>query len=219
MFDRIRTADADRVTYYTQVGSPIGPLLLTSDGAALTGLHMSPLRPGPATGDVASDWGLAGGAGMWVADADAAPLRAAAAQLAAYFAGRLTAFDLPLALHGTEFQRRVWTALQAIPYGTTISYGDLARWVGNANGSRAVGLANGRNPIAIIVPCHRVIGTNGKLTGYGGGLPRKAALLDFEFAVRLHGPAAFPPLVDLAGIASPELMPLQPAESALVAAR
>jgi methylated-DNA-[protein]-cysteine S-methyltransferase len=187
--------------YYTQVDSPIGPLLLTSDGAALTGLHMSPLRPGPATGDMARDWGLTEAAGTWVADAGAAPLCAAAAQLTAYFAGRLTVFDLPLALHGTEFQRRVWTALRAIPYGTTISYGDLARRVGNANGSRAVGLANGRNPIALIVPCHRVIGTNGKLTGYGGGLPRKAALLDFEFAVRLRGPAEFSPLVDLAAIA------------------
>jgi methylated-DNA-[protein]-cysteine S-methyltransferase len=160
------------VTYYTQVDSPIGPLLLTSDGAALTGLHMSPLRPGPATGDVARDWELTGATGTWVAHADALPLREAAAQLAAYFAGRLTAFDVPLALHGTEFQRRVWHALLAIPYGTTISYGDLARWVGNPQGSRAVGLANGRNPVAIIVPCHRVIGANGKLTGYGGGLPR-----------------------------------------------
>jgi methylated-DNA-[protein]-cysteine S-methyltransferase len=199
------------VTYYTEVGSPIGPLLLASDGAALTGLHMSPLPPRPATGDVARDWEIPDAAGMWVPNADAAPLREAAAQLAAYFAGRLTAFDLPLALHGTEFQRRVWTTLLDIPYGTTISYGDLARWVGNPQGSRAVGLANGRNPVAVIVPCHRVIGTNGKLTGYGGGLPRKAALLDVEFAVRLHGPAVFPPLVDLA--------PLPASESALVAAR
>ena len=211
MLDRTRTADADRVIYYTAVGSPIGPLLLTSDGAALTGLHMSPLRPAPATGDVAHDWGLTDATGTWIAHADMAPLGEAAAQLAAYFAGRLTAFDLPLALHGTEFQRRVWTALQAIPYGTTISYGDLARWVGNPQGSRAVGLANGRNPVAIIVPCHRVIGANGKLTGYGGGLPRKAALLDFEFAVRLNGPAAFPRLADLAS--------LVPAKPALAAAR
>jgi methylated-DNA-[protein]-cysteine S-methyltransferase len=199
------------VIYYTTVSSPIGPLLLTSDGTALTGLHMSPLPPRPATGAVAQDWDLPDAAGTWVADADAAPLPETAAQLAAYFAGRLTVFDLPLAPHGTEFQRRVWTALLAIPYGTTISYGDLARWVGNPQGSRAVGLANGRNPIAVIVPCHRVIGTDGKLTGYGGGLPRKAALLDFVFSVRLSGPTAFPPLADLA--------PLPPAEPALAAAR
>ncbi len=219
MLDRRRTADTDRVIYYTQVDSPIGPLLLTADGTALTGLHMSPLRPGPATGDVARDWGLTGATGTWVAQADAAPLREAAAQLAAYFTGRLTAFDVPLALHGTEFQRRVWTALQAIPYGTTISYGDLARWVGNPQGSRAVGLANGRNPIAIIVPCHRVIGTNGKLTGYGGGLPRKAALLDFEFAVRLNGPAAFPPHGDFAEDAQRDPTSLPTSAHALVAAR
>jgi methylated-DNA-[protein]-cysteine S-methyltransferase len=211
MFDRTRTAAADRVIYYTTVSSPIGPLLLTSDGTALTGLHMSPLPPRPATGDVIQDWDLADAAGTWVADAAAAPLRETAAQLAAYFAGRLTVFAVPLALHGTEFQRRVWTALQAIPYGTTISYGDLARRVGNPQGSRAVGLANGRNPVAIIVPCHRVIGAGGKLTGYGGGLPRKAALLDFEFGVRLHGPGVFPPLADL--------VPLPAAEPARAAAR
>jgi len=113
----------------------------------------------------------------------------------AYFIGELTEFDLPLALHGTEFQRRVWAALLTIPYGATTTYGELARQVmGSPQGSRAVGLANGRNPISIIVPCHRVIGADGKLTGYGGGLPRKAALLDFEFAVRLRGPGPFPPL-------------------------
>jgi methylated-DNA-[protein]-cysteine S-methyltransferase len=174
-----------QTTYYTTAPSPIGPLLLTSDGTALTGLYMS--VPGSAAGgaDPLSAWDLGDAARAWVADERVPPFEAARAQLAAYFAGRLTAFDLPLALHGTEFQRRVWQALQTIPYGTTTTYGQLARQLGMPNGSRAVGLANGRNPIAIIVPCHRVIGADGTLTGYGGGLPRKAALLDFEFGVRL----------------------------------
>jgi methylated-DNA-[protein]-cysteine S-methyltransferase len=176
--------------YYTQVSSPLGPLLLTADGDALTGLYMSAPQPGPPE----DAWGLASKPGTWVADDMAAPFPEARAQLAAYFAGDLTEFSLPLAPSGTPFQRQVWDTLRTIPYGVTISYGDLARQVGNPQGSRAVGLANGRNPIAIIVPCHRVIGANGKLTGYGGGLPRKAALLDFEFAVRLNGPRPFPRL-------------------------
>lgn len=101
-------------------------------------------------------------------------------QLAEYFAGTRTEFDLPLELHGTEFQRRVWQQLQKIPSGQTISYAELARRIGNPAAVRAVGLANGRNPISIIVPCHRVIATNGQLTGYGGGLENKAWLLDWE---------------------------------------
>jgi methylated-DNA-[protein]-cysteine S-methyltransferase len=182
------------VTYYTEIPSPIGPLLLTSDGQALTGLHMhdaaaaDPLDPW-------RGWGLDHRPGTWIADDTAAPFPATRDQLTAYFAGDRTTFDLPLALHGTDFQRRVWAALLTIPYGTTTSYGELARRLGNPNGSRAVGLANGQNPVAIIVPCHRVIGADGKLTGYGGGLPRKAALLDFEFGVRLQGGGAFPALM------------------------
>jgi len=112
-------------------------------------------------------------------------------QLTAYFEGNLSDFDLPLSMQGTPFQQRVWDELTRIPYGTTISYGELARRIGNANASRAVGLANGRNPISIIVPCHRVIGANGTLTGYGGGLPRKAALLYFEASVLTNGPRHF----------------------------
>jgi methylated-DNA-[protein]-cysteine S-methyltransferase len=127
----------------------------------------------------------------WTRCDDAAPFAAAREQLAAYFDGRLMTFDLPLALEGTEFRRRVWEELTRIPYGVTISYGELARRVGNANASRAVGLANGRNPVAIIVPCHRVIGADGRFTGYGGGLPRKAALLAFEAAVRAQEPRRF----------------------------
>lgn len=175
-----------QTTYYTVVASPIGPLLLTSDGQALTGLHMSLPGAGEAGPDTLSAWGISGDSGTSLRDDAAAPFPAAQAQLAAYFAGRLTVFDLPLAPPGTEFQRRVWAALETIPYGTTVTYGQLARQIGSSNGSRAVGLANGRNPIAIIVPCHRVIGADGSLTGYGGGLPRKAALLDFEFGIRLR---------------------------------
>jgi len=102
------------------------------------------------------------------------------AQLDEYFAGTRTGFEVPMLLEGTEFQQAVWAQLCAIPYGSTISYGELARRVGNPKASRAVGLANGRNPIAVIVPCHRVIAGDGSLGGYGGGLDRKTALLDLE---------------------------------------
>jgi methylated-DNA-[protein]-cysteine S-methyltransferase len=101
-------------------------------------------------------------------------------QLAEYFAGERTVFDLELHMVGTAFQRRVWTALQSIPYGETCTYGDIAREIGSPGAFRAVGLANGHNPIGIVVPCHRVIGANGNLTGYGGGLDRKRALLELE---------------------------------------
>jgi methylated-DNA-[protein]-cysteine S-methyltransferase len=159
--------------YVTTTPSPIGSLLLASDGAALTAVEMEPHRAAVSAG----------------ARADDGPFRAVIEQLAAYFAGELTQFDLPLAPHGTAFQQRVWTALLAIPYGRTTSYGELASDVGNPNASRAVGLANGRNPLAVIVPCHRVIGRDGRLTGYGGGLDRKRWLLEHERAVltRLGG--------------------------------
>ncbi|HKP54549.1 MAG TPA: methylated-DNA--[protein]-cysteine S-methyltransferase [Chloroflexia bacterium] len=161
---------------YTHLPSPLGPILLTSDGAGLTGLYMSEYKHGE---EVRDDWILG----------DNAPLlQEAKRQLTAYFDGTLKEFDLPLTMRGTPFQLRVWEELTRIPYGTTISYGELARRVGNPNASRAVGLANGRNPISIIVPCHRVIGSDGKLTGYGGGLPRKSALLSFEAAVLAGGP-------------------------------
>jgi methylated-DNA-[protein]-cysteine S-methyltransferase len=101
-------------------------------------------------------------------------------QLRAYFQGTLKDFSLPLDLNGTPFQLKVWNALQKIPYGQTISYGELARWIGNPKAVRAVGGANGKNPIPLIVPCHRVIGSDGSLTGYGSGLPIKSALLEHE---------------------------------------
>lgn len=156
------------MTYYTYLESPIGRLLLTSDGASLTGLYMDAHRHGP---DVLEGW---------VHDDQVAPFPAARQQLTDYFAGTLQEFDLPLAATGTEFQQKVWQELTKIPFGQTWSYGELARRIGQPTASRAVGLANGRNPISIVVPCHRVIGSNGKLVGYGGGLDRKTWLLRLE---------------------------------------
>ncbi len=158
------------MTYYTYFDSPLQPLLLTSDGAALTGLYMDAHRHGP---ELRADWRQ---------DDEAAPFAEAKRQLTAYFAGCLTAFDLPLAPVGTTFQKCVWEELRRIPHGQTVSYGELARRIGSPNACRAVGLANGRNPLSIIVPCHRVVGANGKLVGYAGGTTRKEALLALEGA-------------------------------------
>ncbi|MGZ4704497.1 MAG: methylated-DNA--[protein]-cysteine S-methyltransferase [Acidimicrobiales bacterium] len=157
--------------HFTIVASPIDDLLLTSEDGALTRLHMTPHTDGHAVAD------------GWVRD-DADPVLAEARrQLDAYFAGEGHDFDLPLAPAGTPFQVLVWHQLTRIPYGRTISYGELARRIANPSASRAVGLANGRNPIAVIVPCHRVIGADGSLTGFGGGLDRKRALLALEQGV------------------------------------
>ena len=153
-------------TFYTQIDSPVGPLLLVGDSAGLRRLEFVNGRA-PSKADPA-----------WVQGVK--PLAEVVRQLRAYFAGELKDFDLPLAPEGTPFQLKVWKCLCDIPYGETISYGQLARQIGNPNASRAVGLANGSNPIAIIIPCHRVIGSNGKLTGYGGGLPIKEKLLALE---------------------------------------
>ena len=114
----------------------------------------------------------------WVEDKK--PLKEVVRQLKTYFEGKLTDFDLPLVLDGTEFQRLVWSNLQKIPYGETVSYGELAKRIGSPDAARAVGMANGSNPIPIIIPCHRVIGSNGDLTGFGGGLPIKKKLLALE---------------------------------------
>jgi methylated-DNA-[protein]-cysteine S-methyltransferase len=151
------------------VPSPIGSLTLVAEHGKLTGLYMDTHGRQPASS-------VLGGTG----DPGDEPFASAARQLADYFAGRLTAFDLPLEPAGTQFQRRVWSALETIPYGQTWSYGQLARAIGNASASRAVGLANGKNPIAVVIPCHRVIGSDGSLTGYGGGLDRKRYLLSLE---------------------------------------
>lgn len=156
------------MTHCTQIESPIGPLLLLSDGESLTGLYMNEHKCGPAA------------SAAWTQN-DALPLFITVReQLAAYFAGTLTAFDLPLAPHGTPFQQRVWNTLRDVPYGQTVSYGELARQVGSPGAARAVGAANGANPLSIVVPCHRVVGTKGLLTGYAGGMGRKQFLLTLE---------------------------------------
>lgn len=159
-----------KVFYY--VDSPIGRLMLTSDGTAVTGLYMNLYRNKPTKPWAPGD--------DWVQNGTIDPLPAAAQQLKEYFSGARREFDLPLKMQGTEFQQRVWRELCTIPFGETRSYGQLAKRLGNPNGSRAVGLANGRNPIAVIVPCHRVIGADGSLTGFGGGLDRKEWLLSHE---------------------------------------
>ena len=151
---------------YTQIDSPVGPLLLAGEARGLReirfvdGRHPQPPDP---------DW-----------TPDAAPFAEVVRQLQAYFSGERQEFDLPLVLEGTDFQLRVWRSLQTIPYGSTVSYLELAEKIGNPKAVRAVGLANGANPIPIVVPCHRVIGSNGSLTGFGGGLPIKQKLLALE---------------------------------------
>jgi methylated-DNA-[protein]-cysteine S-methyltransferase len=159
---------------YSVVDSPVGSLLLTSDGRGLTGLYPAAHVRKPSLG---AGWVRNDGFFTGVKD-----------QLEAYFAGRLTRFEVTLAPTGTPFQQRVWNALLEIPYGATVTYGELATRLGQPNASRAVGLANGRNPISVIVPCHRVIGASGKLTGYAGGLEMKRALLGHEAQVARYGP-------------------------------
>ncbi|MCP3753980.1 methylated-DNA--[protein]-cysteine S-methyltransferase [Streptomyces sp. TBY4] len=154
---------------HTVVDSPYGPLTLVADGGVLCGLYMTGQRHRPAE----ESFGERVAAGE-------APFPEVVRQLTAYFAGELTTFDLPVRLEGTEFQRSVWEQLVRIPYGQTWSYGELAAKLGKPNASRAVGLANGKNPVGIIVPCHRVIGASGSMTGYGGGIDRKVRLLAFE---------------------------------------
>jgi methylated-DNA-[protein]-cysteine S-methyltransferase len=155
-------------TSHTTVDSPVGPLTLVARDGALVGLYMHEQRHRPGTET------------FGVRDDDAEPFAEAAAQLAEYFAGERAAFDLPLAPRGTPFQQRVWAALLEIPYGGTTSYGELAARIGSPGAARAVGLANGRNPIGIVVPCHRVVGSTGALTGYGGGIETKRRLLAAE---------------------------------------
>ncbi|MFF8960982.1 methylated-DNA--[protein]-cysteine S-methyltransferase [Streptomyces sp. NPDC014894] len=151
---------------HTVVDSPYGALTLVADDGVLSGLYMTDQRHRP-------DEETFG-------EPDAAPFGETIRQLDAYFARELTDFDVPMRLTGTPFQRRVWERLLAIPYGETRTYGELAHELGSPNASRAVGLANGKNPVSIIVPCHRVIGSTGSLVGYGGGLTRKQRLLAFE---------------------------------------
>lgn len=152
------------MNYSATMESPIGPLLLTCSATGLTSLQMGARAE---------------------REHDHALLQQARKQLTEYFAGERTEFELPLEPQGTEFQREVWEQLRAIPYGETASYGQIAQRVGRPQASRAVGAANGANPIAIVVPCHRVIGADGSLTGFGGGLPRKQWLLQHERDVAL----------------------------------
>jgi methylated-DNA-[protein]-cysteine S-methyltransferase len=157
---------ATPTTTFRTMDSPVGVLTLAGRDGVLSHLRMDDQRHAPAD---QPDW-----------EPDGAAYADAVEQLEAYFAGERTEFDLDLRLEGTPFQREVWSALREIPYGETWSYGQLADRIGKPGAARAVGLANGRNPIGIIVPCHRVIGADGSLTGYGGGLPRKQLLLQLE---------------------------------------
>jgi methylated-DNA-[protein]-cysteine S-methyltransferase len=150
--------------------SPVGPLRLEARDGALVTLHLN-AHPGPER-------------------LDDPVLAEATTQLREYFAGTRTHFELPLEMHGNAFEQRVWAALRTIPYGETASYGEIAAQIGAPGAARAVGVANARNPIAIIVPCHRVIGSSGALTGYGGGLERKQWLLDHERRWRRDSQAA-----------------------------
>ena len=174
------------VVSYLHHPSPIGPLRLAASERGLRALHMSAQRHVPEQPDP-----------RWLQATPDHPaqgriLAQAARQLDEYFAGGRRAFDLPLDLAGTAFQQAVWTALCTIGFGQTASYGELARRIGNPNAVRAVGLANGRNPVSIIVPCHRVIGADGSMTGYGGGLERKVFLLALEKATTPERSAPLP---------------------------
>ena len=157
------------IVYYTELKCPLGTLVLESDGKALTCVRL-PGEPQPVAA-VGSE-----------RVRDPKPFAAAVAQLQEYFAGTRRKFDLTLAPHGTAFQLKVWRELRKIPYGRTISYAVLAHRAGNDNACRAVGAANGRNPLPIVVPCHRVIGADGSLTGFGGGIEAKRWLLELEGA-------------------------------------
>jgi methylated-DNA-[protein]-cysteine S-methyltransferase len=176
----------NRTTYYMIMPSPIDDLLLLSDGQAVTGLRME-TRPHART--IAAAW-----------KQDPGPFREVERQLRAYFAGELSRFDVPVRLHGTDFQQAVWAELQRLRFGERVSYGELARRIGHPGASRAVGAANGRNTVAIIVPCHRVVGAGDVLGGYGGGLDRKRWLLEHEAnaaGLRLERGSADPDTLDL----------------------
>lgn len=183
-------------TYYTFLSglpAPFGDLRLVSDGTALTAIDFAQDETGTFYGPDPSSFREAEPP-QWQR-ADSLPVLAqTAAELREYFAGTRTDFTVPLSLSGTPFQRAVWAELGHIPYGATWSYAELARRIGSPQASRAVGAANGRNPIPIIVPCHRVIGASGQLTGYGGGLPRKKLLLELEQPAKRPAVASGRPL-------------------------
>ena len=156
--------------FYTVLkDTPVGSLMVAGDDSGLKHVAFSKSHYSAPAVQPDPDWEL-----------NEKRLREPVKQLKAYFSGKLRRFDVPLAAEGTDFQQSVWSALCRVPYGSTASYGDIAKSVGNPAACRAVGLANGRNPIAIIVPCHRIIGSNGRLVGYGGGLDHKQTLLKLE---------------------------------------
>jgi methylated-DNA-[protein]-cysteine S-methyltransferase len=156
------------MTRYIRFASPLGPIIAIADDEGL--MHVD---------FVGAKYERAVEAG-WVEDPDASPLRECRQQLDEYFAGRRTSFELPLAPRGTDFQKRVWNEIARVPYGKTITYGELARRAGGESHARAAGAATGRNPLGVVVPCHRVVGSDGGLTGYAGGLERKRSLLERE---------------------------------------
>ena len=153
---------------YRRILTPLGTLFATASGGALTGLYYEGGRHAPEISP------------QWIEDPESQPLAECARQLADFFAGKRQCFDLPIAPQGTPFQERVWREIAAIPYGETISYAELARRAGAKGSARAAGAATGRNPLSIVVPCHRVVGSSGSLTGYAGGLERKTRLLEIE---------------------------------------
>jgi len=157
---------------YARFDSPLGPVVAVADDTGLTHLDFVGAKYERKIGR------------DWVEDPSAPALRACATQLAEYFAGKRTTFDLPLAPVGSEFQQRVWREIARVPYGRTISYGELARRAGAPGQARAAGAATGRNPLGVVVPCHRILGADGSLTGYAGGLERKRGLLELEGALQ-----------------------------------
>ena len=156
---------------YARISTPLGALFATAVGGALTGLYFEGGRHAP---EISREWRE---------DPGCAPLNECARQVAEYLAGRRQCFELPLAPEGTDFQRRVWIEIARIPYGETLTYAQLAARAGAPGSARAAGAATGRNPLAILVPCHRVVGSDGSLTGYAGGLERKSRLLEIEGAL------------------------------------
>lgn len=158
------------MTRFARFATPLGPMLAIAQDAVLVALDFEDAKYAPAVDPA------------WVEDPAWSPLRDCAAQVAEYFAGERGRFDLPLAPRGTPFQRRVWQEIAKVPYGATITYAELAKRAGRPGSARAAGAATGRNPLAIVVPCHRIVATDGSLTGYAGGLRRKARLLGLEGA-------------------------------------
>ncbi|HZQ47794.1 MAG TPA: methylated-DNA--[protein]-cysteine S-methyltransferase [Verrucomicrobiae bacterium] len=166
-----KASEENIMTHYSIVKSPIGDLMLVADASALTGLYFAGCDHIPAASQ------------RWTRNAQHPVLQRAAKQLREYFAGKRTTFSLPLGLVGTDFQEKIWRQIALIPYGKTITYSDLARRVGATQAVRAAGTSTGRNPLSIVIPCHRVVGKNGSLCGFAGGLDKKHQLLEFEKSV------------------------------------